>query len=81
MVLASEAMARRISGTIRTSAIPPDLVQRVAQDPRAGVDAACEQIERLRSRRSLRGRTLVPVARYREMALRLEDRFRGSSLG
>ena len=81
MVLASEAMARRISGTIPDIAIPPDLVQRVAQDPRAGVDAACEQIERLRSSGAFEGVHLVPVARYREMALRLEDRVRGPSLG
>ena len=77
MVLASATMARRLAATIPEITIPPDLVERVARDPRAGVDAACEQIEQLRSSGAFAGVHLVPVARYREMALRLEDR--GSS--
>jgi len=54
--------------------IPAALVDRVAADPRAGVDAACDQIERLRDSGAFDGVHLVPVSRYREVALRLEGR-------
>jgi hypothetical protein len=37
------------------------------------VDAACEQIERLRDSGAFDGVHLVPVSRYREMALKLES--------
>lgn len=74
MVLASAAMARRLAATIPDIDIPGDLVDRVARDRRAGVDVACEHIERLRQSGAFDGVHLVPVARYREMALRLEGR-------
>ncbi|MFY1673593.1 methylenetetrahydrofolate reductase [Plantactinospora sp. WMMB334] len=74
MVLASPAMAQRLAATIPDIEIPADLVARVGRDRRAGVDAACEQIERLRDSGAFDGVHLVPVARYREMALRLEGR-------
>jgi 5,10-methylenetetrahydrofolate reductase len=72
MVLASGAMARRLAATIPDIEIPADLVDSVARDRRAGVDAACEQIDRLRDSGAFDGVHLVPVSRYREMALRLE---------
>jgi methylenetetrahydrofolate reductase (NADPH) len=72
MVLASPAMAVRLAASIPDIDIPPALIDRVAQDRRAGVDAACEQIERLRASGAFDGVHLVPVSRYREVALRLE---------
>ena len=72
MVLASAAMARRLAASIPDIEIPAALVDRVATDRRAGVDAACEQIERLRESGAFDGVHLIPVSRYREMALRLE---------
>ncbi|MDW5327636.1 methylenetetrahydrofolate reductase [Plantactinospora sp. KLBMP9567] len=74
MVLASPTMARTLAASIPDIEIPADLVERVERDRRAGVDAACEQIERLRDSGAFDGVHLVPVARYREMALRLEGR-------
>jgi methylenetetrahydrofolate reductase (NADPH) len=74
MVLASASMARRLAASIPEIEIPASLVRRVAQDPRAGVDAACAQIEQLRDSGAFQGVHLVPVARYRDMALRLEGR-------
>lgn len=74
MVLASAAMAHRLAATIPDIEIPSELVERVTQEPRAGVDAACEQVERLRDSGAFEGVHLVPVARYREVALRLERR-------
>jgi methylenetetrahydrofolate reductase (NADPH) len=74
LVLASPAMARRLAATIPDIEIPNALVERVAQDRLAGVEAACEQIEQLRDSGAFDGVHLVPVARYREVALRLESR-------
>jgi 5,10-methylenetetrahydrofolate reductase len=74
MVLASPAMARRLAARIPDIEIPSALVEQVAQDRRAGVDAACEQIEQLRDSCAFDGVHLVPVSRYRETALRLEAR-------
>ena len=72
MVLASTGMARRLASTIPDIHIPDALIDRVSRDPRAGVDAACEQILQLRSSGAFDGVHLVPVSRYREVALRLE---------
>ncbi|MFL6073215.1 MAG: methylenetetrahydrofolate reductase [Mycobacteriales bacterium] len=74
MVLASPAMAGRLAAAVPDIDIPAALVDRVAADPRAGVDAACAQVERLRDSGAFDGVHLVPVSRYREVALRLEGR-------
>jgi methylenetetrahydrofolate reductase (NADPH) len=74
LVLASPQMARRLAATVPDIDIPAALVDRVAADPRAGVDAACAQVERLRDSGAFDGVHLVPVSRYREVALRLEGR-------
>ena len=72
MVLASAGMARRLAATIPDIDIPDALVAEVSRDPRAGIDAACDQILQLRSSGAFDGVHLVPVSRYREVALRLE---------
>ena len=48
MVLASAAMARRLAATIPDIEIPGWLADKVAADKMAGVEAACQQIARLR---------------------------------
>ena len=72
MVLASAGMARRLAATIPDIDIPDALVAEVSRDPRAGIDAACDQILQLRSSGAFDGVHLVPVSKYREVALRLE---------
>ncbi len=72
MVLASESLARRLAADIPDIAIPDDLVRRVAADRDAGVDAACEQVLALRASGAFDGVHLIPVARYRAVAARLE---------
>jgi methylenetetrahydrofolate reductase (NADPH) len=72
MVLASAGMARRLAASIPDIEIPGWLVEHVAADPVAGVDAACEQVARLRESGAFDGVHLVPVQRYREVAARLE---------
>ena len=72
MVLASAAMARRLAAAIPDIEIPGWLAGKVAHDKMAGVEAACEQITRLRDSGAFDGIHLVPVNRYREMSARLE---------
>jgi 5,10-methylenetetrahydrofolate reductase len=72
MVLASAGMARRLAAIIPDIHIPDGLVADVSRDPQAGIDAACDQILRLRSSGAFDGVHLVPVSKYREVALRLE---------
>jgi methylenetetrahydrofolate reductase (NADPH) len=73
MVLASEAHARRLAAVIPDIEIPCQLVDRVRSDRMAGVEAACEQVVRLRDCGAFDGVHLVPVGRYREVAARLEQ--------
>jgi methylenetetrahydrofolate reductase (NADPH) len=72
MVLASAAMARRLAAAIPDIEIPGCLAGKVAHDKMAGVEAACEQITRLRDSGAFDGVHLVPVNRYREISARLE---------
>ena len=77
MVLASAAMARRVASGIPDIDIPETLVDRVNTDPAAGVDAACEQVLQLRDSGAFEGVHLIPVARYREVAAKLEAELAG----
>jgi methylenetetrahydrofolate reductase (NADPH) len=72
MVLASGAMAQRIASGIPDIEIPAELVDRVNADSAAGVDAACAQVLQLRDSGAFEGVHLIPVARYREVAAKLE---------
>ena len=72
MVLASAGMARNLAAAIPDIAIPDQLVQDVERDRDAGVAAACEQILAIRDSGAFDGVHLVPVSRYREVAVRLE---------
>jgi methylenetetrahydrofolate reductase (NADPH) len=72
MVLASPGMARNLAATIPDIDIPDRLVDNVARDRDAGVDAACEQVLAIRDSGAFDGVHLVPVSRYREVAARLE---------
>ena len=72
MVVASERMAKRLRDGPAGIDIPADLVERVARDRAAGVEAACELVLALRESGAFAGAHLVPVSRYREVAARLE---------
>jgi methylenetetrahydrofolate reductase (NADPH) len=73
MALASPTMARSLAATIPDIDIPADLVERVGLDRNAGADAACELVLAIRESGAFDGVHLVPVARYREVAARLEQ--------
>ena len=70
IVVASAGMARNF--TIPGVTVPPDLMQRLEKDRNAGVDAACDLVVGIRDSAAFDGVHLIPVARYREVAARLE---------
>ncbi len=72
MVIASSAMARKLSSEIPQLAVPGPIVDRIERDRMAGVEIACELITAIRDSGAFDGVHLIPVARYREMASLLE---------
>jgi methylenetetrahydrofolate reductase (NADPH) len=72
IVVASAAMARSLAAEIRGLVVPPVLVDRLEHDRNAGVDAACDLVAGIRASGAFDGVHLIPVARYREVAARLE---------
>ncbi|MFC4014731.1 methylenetetrahydrofolate reductase [Nonomuraea purpurea] len=71
MVLASERHARTLAAAIPDIEIPEELIERVAADRMAGVEAACEQVLALRDSGAFDGVHLIPVSRYRDVESRL----------
>jgi 5,10-methylenetetrahydrofolate reductase len=68
----SAAMARKLSYDIGQLAIPETLIEALDRDPNAGVDFACDLIGGIRDMGAFDGVHVIPVARYREVAARLE---------
>ncbi len=73
MVVASAAMARKLSAENQQLSIPADVVERVERDAHGGVALACELAAGIRDSGAFDGVHLVPVSRYREVALELEQ--------
>jgi methylenetetrahydrofolate reductase (NADPH) len=73
LVLANSRMASRINAAIPEIRIPSRIIDKLDDDPRVGVDLACEQIAEIRDSGLFDGVHVVPVGRYREMAERLRD--------
>ncbi|HVT78521.1 MAG TPA: hypothetical protein VHD87_15895 [Acidimicrobiales bacterium] len=72
MVPPSAAMARKISADIPQLRVPDSLVTALDGDATAGVEFACTMIDAIRDSGAFDGVHLIPTARYREMAARLE---------
>jgi 5,10-methylenetetrahydrofolate reductase len=68
----SAAMARKLSSDIGQLAVPESLIEALDKDPNAGVDFACDLVSEVRDSHAFDGVHVIPVARYREMAARLE---------
>jgi 5,10-methylenetetrahydrofolate reductase len=68
----SAGMARKLSSDIGQLAIPEMLIEALDRDPDAGVDLACDLISEVRDSGAFDGVHVIPVARYREVAARLE---------
>jgi 5,10-methylenetetrahydrofolate reductase len=73
MVVASPGMARKLSAENQQLSIPAEVVERVERDPQGGVELACELAAGIRDSGAFDGVHLVPVSRYREVALALEQ--------
>jgi methylenetetrahydrofolate reductase (NADPH) len=74
MVVASPAMARKLSADVPQLAVPAPVLDVLDRDPGAGVALACDLVEQVRATGAFDGVHLIPVARHREVALRLEAR-------
>ena len=68
----SATMARKLSSEIPELAVPEPLVRALDEDSSAGVDFACRMVSDIRQSQAFDGVHLIPVARYREIAARLE---------
>ena len=73
MVVPSATMARKLSVDIPELAVPESIVTRLEQDRDAGIELACDLIAEIREAGVFAGVHLIPVARYREVAARLES--------
>jgi methylenetetrahydrofolate reductase (NADPH) len=73
MVVASAAMAKRLSAGNAQLAVPASIVEQIERDGNRGVALACELVEAVRASGAFDGAHLIPVSRYRETALRLEQ--------
>jgi 5,10-methylenetetrahydrofolate reductase len=73
MVIPSPSMARKLSSDIPQLAVPSAIIDRLDADRTAGVDIAWDLIQEIRASNLFDGVHLIPVARYREMAARLEQ--------
>jgi 5,10-methylenetetrahydrofolate reductase len=73
MVVASAAMAKRLTAENAQLAVPPAVADRIERDSDYGVALACDLVESIRASGNFDGAHLIPVSRYREVALRLEQ--------
>lgn len=73
MVVASAGMGRKLSAEFPQLAVPNWLVERLEQDPSAGVSFACDMVQQIRETGAFDGVHLIPVGRFREVAQRLES--------
>ena len=73
MIVASAAMAKRLSSENEQLTVPQGIIDGLERDPDHGVKRACELTEALRASEAFDGVHLIPVSRYREAALRLEQ--------
>jgi methylenetetrahydrofolate reductase (NADPH) len=70
LVVASVGMAHSLD--IPGVTVPPRLAKKLERDRNAGVDLACDLVTGIRDSGAFDGVHLIPVARYREVAARLE---------
>jgi 5,10-methylenetetrahydrofolate reductase len=71
LVLASAAMAASVMAATNEIDVPQSCLDALANDPRAGVEIAVDQIESIRESGAFDGVHLIPVGRFRQMAERL----------
>lgn len=74
MVVASAAMAAKLSAEVPQLAVPQSVTDELAADPAAGVRMACDAVCEIRDAGAFDGVHLIPVSRYRNVAAELEAR-------
>jgi len=74
LVVPSAAMARRLGDRIPELRPPARLVDAVERDPGAGIDIACELVDRIERSGAFAGVHLIAGHRFREVAAALEGR-------
>ncbi|MGH9079961.1 MAG: methylenetetrahydrofolate reductase [Acidimicrobiales bacterium] len=72
MVVPSVTMARKLAIDIPELAIPDEVTRRLDDDGDAGVDIALDLVREIRASRAFDGVHLIPVNRYRDLAVQLE---------
>ena len=72
LVVASPAMAKTLTETTSQIDVPEALLEAMETNPDAGVDAACELMNGIRSSDAFDGVHLVPVLSDRQVVARLE---------
>jgi 5,10-methylenetetrahydrofolate reductase len=73
MVVASAAMARKLSRDVPQLAVPEHIVDRLDHDPSAGVTIAADLVNQIYESGAFDGVHLIPVSRYREISARLQQ--------
>ncbi len=73
MVPASAAMARKITADVPELAVPTSLIDELDTNRDAGVDHAVSFVGSIRASGAFDGVHLIPTARYREVAARMES--------
>lgn len=73
MVVASATMAKRLSAENEQLRVPQDIIDGLERDHDHGVERACALTEAVRASGAFDGVHLIPVSRFREVALRLEE--------
>jgi methylenetetrahydrofolate reductase (NADPH) len=73
MVLPSSAMARKLSADVPQLAVPEAIIGQLERDRGSGVDIASDHIKAIHESEAFDGIHLIPVNRYREIAVRLES--------
>lgn len=74
LVLASHNHAQRLAAAIPDIDIPQNLIDHLATDRLAGVEAACELVMEIKESGAFDGVHLIPVSRYRDVEARLSGR-------
>jgi methylenetetrahydrofolate reductase (NADPH) len=74
LVLASVKMAKSVMAATDEISVPENLLDRLSDDPAAGVEFAIDQISSIEANGAFDGVHLIPVGRYRQVAARLAER-------
>jgi 5,10-methylenetetrahydrofolate reductase len=77
LVLASATMARKLSADVPQLAVDHVIIDRLEREANAGVEMACDLVHAIRRSGGFDGVHVIPVARYREVAARLERHLAG----